>query len=129
MTDTIFGEWRNVSTMGDMVATTALSINSDRTYRNRMCYETPQFIQVVEHDGTLTLDESEFVVNLDGGKTSKAMKDGSSDGFELRDFDDEEQAETLQMLAEPIRYQIVAGQLVTTVQGPAGQMEIVYERV
>jgi hypothetical protein len=52
----------------------------------------------------------------------------SSMNFELRPFDEAETEETKAMLAQEIPYSVDGERLTTTVRGPSGEMDVVYER-
>lgn len=126
---TIYGVWKHeVGSSGSRTVTTQ-TIRDDGTFETHMIFalgdgceqRIRQFGRVEIRDGTLKL-------TLEAGETGMTGCEDSSKNFDLRPFDEAEMEETRAMLAQEISYSVEGDRLTTTVRGPSGEMEIVYER-
>ncbi len=108
---------------------TTHAIRDDGGYQTRMVYHMPDGARrTVLHEGVMDISETTFRANVHAGWTEATGASDPAHDFEMRAFTPEELAETKAMLGQDIAYAIENETLVTTVQGPQGEMQIRYAR-
>lgn len=130
MTDpTICGVWKHETGPPGSRTVTTQTIRDDGTFETRMIFAMGGGCeQQIRHSGTIEIRDGRLAMSLEAGETRMTGCEDLSKNFDLRPFDRAETEETRAMLAQEIPYVVEGDRLRTTVRGPAGEMEIVYER-
>lgn len=126
---TIHGVWRHEIGSGDSSVITTQTIRENGSYETHMSFSLGAGCrQHIYHHGKIRIGEATLKLTIESGKTEMTGCEDPSRNFDLRDFTAAEIEDAKGLLAQEIPYTVENDTLTTTVKGPMGQMEVVYER-
>lgn len=125
----VYGVWKHEMGSGDSSVITTQTIREDGSYETHMIFSLGAGCrQHVYHYGKIMIGEATLKLTLGSGQTEMTGCEDSSRNFDLRDLTSAEIEEARGLLAQEIPYTVEDDTLTTTLQGPMGQMNVVYER-